>query len=93
MVLPFWNAAGGAWRHEWRSSPGKKPFSVFESFSSAGQPEEEEDDKMSDVGSHASEPSAEIPALSRECKGQARANVNLQGKHGGRSQAMKAVED
>jgi len=48
---------------------------------------------MFDVGSRASEPSAGVPALSREAKRQARATVKFQEKHGGRSQSMKAVED
>ena len=48
---------------------------------------------MSYVGSRASEPSAEVQVLSRKAKRRIRANSKFQDKHGGRSQAMKVVED
>jgi len=65
---------------------------VFESDSSKGQQEEEEGDKMSDAGSHASQRPTGAAASGRDAKRQARVNAKFQEKYG-RSQAMKAVED
>ena len=87
-----WNSSGESWKTDYRSSPAKKPFSVFESDSSKGQKEEEEDDKMSDAGSHASEQPTGASAVSRDANMQALANAKCKERYG-RSQAMKAAED
>ena len=62
FFLCSWNASGGGWTPDWRSSLGTKVFSVFDSFSSAGQQEGEVGNTLSEVGSRVAvaEPTSEV---------------------------------